>query len=215
MVQVTLGMLPAPQDQFHGRFTTQRMSLSRTSRWSSLLSGTTLSTKAQMSHLTTSISTPFRLMENKHKTLVRITFQCRNSKLMSADGWDIYRSNNVQITNSYIVNGDDCVSLKPNATNVLIENLYCQGSHGISMGSIGQYAGVQDIIQNVLVKNITMVSTSNGARIKAWGTSTSQEEIPFLDSFWESWDRLCSSSVNLAMPPCSEDLLLEHLAEES
>jgi galacturan 1,4-alpha-galacturonidase len=85
----------------------------------------------------------------------------------------VYRSNNVQIINSYIVNGDDCVSLKPNTTNVLIENLYCQGSHGISMGSIGQYAGTQDIIQNVLVKNISMVNTSNGARIKAWGGSSS------------------------------------------
>lgn len=169
MVQATLGMLPVPRGQFHGQSTTQRMSSLRTSRWSSLLSGTTLSTKAQTLHLTTSTSTPFRLMELKHKILVRITDYRRESLLMNADGWDIYRSNDVKITNSYIVNGDDCVSLKPNATNVLIENLYCQGSHGISMGSIGQYAGVQDIIQNVLAKNITMVNTSNGARIKAWG----------------------------------------------
>lgn len=89
------------------------------------------------------------------------------------DGWDIYRSSNIAITNSHIINGDDCVSLKPNSTNVLVQNLYCQGSHGISMGSVGQYAGVQDIIADVLVKNITMVNASNGARIKAFGGSSS------------------------------------------
>ena len=89
------------------------------------------------------------------------------------DGWDIYRSNNVAVTNSYIINGDDCVSFKPNSTNILVENLYCQGSHGISVGSLGEYAGTQDIVQNVLVKNITMVNAENGARIKAFGGSSS------------------------------------------
>jgi polygalacturonase len=89
------------------------------------------------------------------------------------DGWDIYRSSNVAITNSYIINGDDCVSFKPNSTNILVENLYCSGSHGISVGSLGQYAGTQDIVQNVLVKNVTMVNAENGARIKAFGGSSS------------------------------------------
>ncbi len=72
------------------------------------------------------------------------------------------------------MNGDDCVSFKPNSTNVLVQNLYCQGSHGISVGSLGQYAGTQDIVANIMVKNITMVNASNGARIKAWGGSSSK-----------------------------------------
>jgi galacturan 1,4-alpha-galacturonidase len=86
----------------------------------------------------------------------------------NTDGWDIYRSDNVTITNSVIVNGDDCVSFKPNSTNVLVENLDCTGSHGISVGSLGQYAGVYDIVENVLAKNIKMTNAQNGARIKAW-----------------------------------------------
>ncbi|KUJ12430.1 glycoside hydrolase family 28 protein [Mollisia scopiformis] len=101
------------------------------------------------------------------------SIQTDGSQAHNTDGWDIYRSTNISITNSHIVNGDDCVSLKPNSTNVLVQNLYCQGSHGISMGSVGQYAGVQDIIANVLVKNITMVNAKNGARIKAFGGSSS------------------------------------------
>ncbi|KDR75606.1 hypothetical protein GALMADRAFT_68591 [Galerina marginata CBS 339.88] len=89
----------------------------------------------------------------------------------NTDGWNVYRSDNVSILNSVIVNGDDCVSFKPNATNVLVENLDCTGSHGISVGSLGQFAGVFDIVENVLAKNIKMTSAQNGARIKAWAGS--------------------------------------------
>ncbi|CAG5157134.1 uncharacterized protein ALTATR162_LOCUS4926 [Alternaria atra] len=101
------------------------------------------------------------------------SIQSNGKQAQNTDGWDIYRSDNVNILNSNIINGDDCVSFKPNTTNALVENLYCQGSHGISVGSLGQYAGVQDIVANVLVKNVTMVNAENGARIKAFGGSAS------------------------------------------
>ncbi|KAF5320945.1 hypothetical protein D9619_001625 [Psilocybe cf. subviscida] len=86
----------------------------------------------------------------------------------NTDGWNVYRSDNVQILNSIIVNGDDCVAFKPNATNVLVENLDCTGSHGISVGSLGQFPGMFDIVENVLAKNVKMSKAQNGARIKAW-----------------------------------------------
>nr|XP_036577236.1 glycoside hydrolase family 28 protein [Colletotrichum truncatum]KAF6784175.1 glycoside hydrolase family 28 protein [Colletotrichum truncatum] len=87
--------------------------------------------------------------------------------------WDTYRSSQVTIEDCTIINGDDCVSFKPNSTDIVVKNLYCQGSHGISVGSLGQYAGQVDIVQNIYAKNITMVNASNGARIKAWGGSPS------------------------------------------
>ncbi|KAH9856716.1 glycoside hydrolase family 28 protein [Lenzites betulinus] len=86
----------------------------------------------------------------------------------NTDGWDIFRSDNVVIADSNINNGDDCVSFKPNATNMLVSNLSCNGSHGISVGSLGQYAGEYDIVQNVLATNVRMSNAQNGARIKAW-----------------------------------------------
>jgi polygalacturonase len=129
-----------------------------------------------MSRLTTSTSILSKVMGLRLRTLVSIS-QPRLKHFIGADnlvdGWDIYRSSNVAVTNSYIINGDDCVSFKPNSTNILVENLYCSGSHGISVGSLGEYAGTQDIVQNVLVKNITMVNAENGARIKAFGGSSS------------------------------------------
>ena len=49
--------------------------------------------------------------------------------------------------------------------------MWCNGSHGISVGSLGQYAGETDIVANVFVKNITMLNAQNGARIKVFGGS--------------------------------------------
>ncbi|KAH7928674.1 pectin lyase-like protein [Leucogyrophana mollusca] len=86
----------------------------------------------------------------------------------NTDGWDIYRSDNVVILNSNINNGDDCVSLKPNSTNIIASYLYCNGSHGISVGSLGQYAGVYDIVENFTSTNVHMYNAENGARIKAF-----------------------------------------------
>ncbi|TFK50935.1 pectin lyase-like protein [Heliocybe sulcata] len=86
----------------------------------------------------------------------------------NTDGWDIYRSDNVTIQNSIINNGDDCVSFKPNSTNILVSNLNCNGSHGISVGSLGQYPGEYDIVANVTSINVRMANAENGARIKAF-----------------------------------------------
>lgn len=80
----------------------------------------------------------------------------------------------------------DCVSFKPNSTEILVQNLHCNGSHGISVGSLGQYKNEVDIVKNVLVYNISMFNasvgvdrtflintptncmTKDGARIKVW-----------------------------------------------
>ncbi|RDB25271.1 putative exopolygalacturonase X [Hypsizygus marmoreus] len=86
----------------------------------------------------------------------------------NTDGWNIYRSDNVVIRDSVIINGDDCVAFKPNATNVVVSNLNCTGSHGISVGSLGQFPGMFDIVENVTATNIRMSNAQNGARIKAW-----------------------------------------------
>ena len=51
----------------------------------------------------------------------------------NTDGWDTLRSDNVVIQNSHINNGDDCVSFKPNSTNIVVQGLICNGSHGISV----------------------------------------------------------------------------------
>lgn len=84
------------------------------------------------------------------------------------DGWDTYRSDNIVIQNSYIDHDDDCVSFKPNSTNIIIQGLVCNSSHGISVGSLGQYPGVFDNIENLYIYNISMSNATDGARLKVW-----------------------------------------------
>jgi galacturan 1,4-alpha-galacturonidase len=102
------------------------------------------------------------------------------------DGWDLYRSDAIVIQNSYISNTDDCVSFKPNSTNVVVQNLRCTGSHGISIGSLGQYLGETDIAgeltslplvkrqathntkENLYIYNTSMSNAGDGARIKVY-----------------------------------------------
>jgi galacturan 1,4-alpha-galacturonidase len=91
----------------------------------------------------------------------------------NTDGWDTYRSSDVLIQNSVINNGDDCVSFKPNSSHMLVQSLSCTGSHGISVGSLGQYVGEYDIVENVLVANISLYNTTDGARIKVWPNTPS------------------------------------------
>lgn len=67
----------------------------------------------------------------------------------------------------------DCVSFKPNSTNILIQSLHCNGSHGISVGSLGQYPGEFDIVENIFVSEISMHNASDGARIKVWPNAPS------------------------------------------
>ena len=69
----------------------------------------------------------------------------------NTDGWDTYRSSNIIIQESLVNNGDDCVSFKPNSTEILVQNMHCNGSHGISVGSLGQYPGTYDIVEDVYV----------------------------------------------------------------
>lgn len=83
----------------------------------------------------------------------------------NTDGWDTYRSENVVIQNSVINNGDDCVSFKPNSTEILVQNLHCNGSHGISVGSLGQYVGEVDIVENVLVSIGRFEKVGVGSRL--------------------------------------------------
>ncbi|GJJ09196.1 hypothetical protein Clacol_003418 [Clathrus columnatus] len=114
-------------------------------------------------------------VEYRNINLRSVSFS--SSAAANTDGWDIYRSDHVTIRNSVIVNDDDCVSLKPNSTNILVSNLNCNGSHGTSIGSLGQFAGETDIVENVLIENIVMANAQNGARIKVFGGNPSPTSV--------------------------------------
>lgn len=92
----------------------------------------------------------------------------RVSKFQTNSPLSTLNSNNVVIQNSIINNGDDCVSFKPGSINIVVQNCACTGSHGMSVGSLGQYPKQVDVVENVMVYNVSMANASNGARIKTW-----------------------------------------------
>ncbi|KAH9888717.1 glycoside hydrolase family 28 protein [Xylariomycetidae sp. FL2044] len=114
----------------------------------------------------------FNLIANSSDILVSdmtlVARSANENEVKNSDGWDTYRSDSVVIQNSYVDNTDDCVSFKPNSTNVVVQGLVCNGSHGISVGSLGQYVDQYDIVENVYVYNNSMANASDAARIKVW-----------------------------------------------
>lgn len=43
---------------------------------------------------------------------------------------------------------------------MLIQNMKCTGSHGISVGSLGQYPGAYDIVENIYVYNTSLINAT-------------------------------------------------------
>jgi galacturan 1,4-alpha-galacturonidase len=68
--------------------------------------------------------------------------------------------------------GDDCLALKPNSSMITARNVTCYGGTGIAFGSIGQYKGQVDYIQDVYVEDITISGgqheAQNGLYFKSW-----------------------------------------------
>ncbi|GER52153.1 pectin lyase-like superfamily protein [Striga asiatica] len=85
----------------------------------------------------------------------------------NTDGLHISKSNTIKVSRSIIKTGDDCVSVGQGSTNITINKLTCGPGHGISVGSLGKVPNEMDV-KGLIVKNSTLIGTTNGVRIKTW-----------------------------------------------
>jgi len=128
-----------------------------------------------------------------------------NNTAKNTDGWDTYRSSDLTIQNSHVNNGDDCVSFKPNSTDILVQNMFCNGSHGISVGSLGQYKGEFDIVENVYVYNTSLHNATDGGRIKVWPNAPSAQSVDLQGGGGDgrvnniTWDSIVIDNVDYAI----------------
>ncbi|KAI1126887.1 family 28 glycoside hydrolase [Nemania abortiva] len=88
---------------------------------------------------------------------------------LNTDGADVIYSNNITFRNWTVDCGDDNISTKANSTNILIENQDWYTGLGYAMGSIGQYDGKYETVENVTVRNVTVHDRMRyAAYFKTW-----------------------------------------------
>ncbi|ETS81570.1 hypothetical protein PFICI_06572 [Pestalotiopsis fici W106-1] len=86
----------------------------------------------------------------------------------NTDGLDTLFSDNIVLRRWLVDNGDDAISLKANSTNVLLEDSVFRRGQGFALGSIGQYVGAFETIENVTVRNVSMINTNFAVNVKTW-----------------------------------------------
>ncbi|KAK3669431.1 hypothetical protein LTR78_010691 [Recurvomyces mirabilis] len=87
----------------------------------------------------------------------------------NTDGFDVSTCNNTIIRNSKVLNQDDCVAVT-SGNNITVDGLYCDGGHGLSIGSVGGKSN--NNVTNVLFENSYILNSQNGARIKSNSNTT-------------------------------------------
>lgn len=86
----------------------------------------------------------------------------------NTDGLDTLFSDNITLRRWLVDNGDDGISLKANSTNVVLEDSILRRGQGFALGSIGQYKGAFETIENVTVRNVSMINTNFAVNVKTW-----------------------------------------------
>ncbi|KAG6748359.1 hypothetical protein POTOM_048278 [Populus tomentosa] len=102
--------------------------------------------------------------KNVHVESIHITAPALSP---NTDGIHIENTNGVEIYNSVISNGDDCVSIGSGCYDVDIRNITCGPSHGISIGSLGNHNS-RACVSNITVRDSVIRVSDNGVRIKTW-----------------------------------------------
>ncbi|RKK98450.1 putative exopolygalacturonase B [Fusarium oxysporum] len=94
----------------------------------------------------------------------------------------------VRIERTWVNIDDDCFSPKPNSSDLYVNTMYCNGTHGQSMGSLGQYKGEVSNVYDVHIENVWMMNGDySAARIKVWAgeeTGTGFVNNVTFKNFW-------------------------------
>lgn len=87
---------------------------------------------------------------------------------VNTDGTDTWNSRDILMENWTVQNGDDCIAAKGNTTNLLVRNVTCYNSNGMTIGSVGQYPLTPDYVENVVFEDVRLINSVDGAYIKTW-----------------------------------------------
>ncbi|CEI61921.1 unnamed protein product [Fusarium venenatum] len=106
----------------------------------------------------------------------------------NTDFMNTMNTSTVRIERTWVNIDDDCFSPKPNSSDLYVNTMYCNGTHGQSMGSLGQYKGEVSNVHDVHIENVWMMNGDySGARIKVWAgneTGTGFVNNVTFKNFW-------------------------------
>lgn len=87
----------------------------------------------------------------------------------NSDGFDVSSSDYITLEDIEVYNQDDCVAVT-SGTQIVVDNVYCSGGHGLSIGSVGGKSN--NTVDGVTFKNSQVVNSENGCRIKSNADTT-------------------------------------------
>ncbi|KAJ4900764.1 Exopolygalacturonase [Raphanus sativus] len=122
-----------------------------------------------------------RLHSSRNVTVHNVSFSSPWDS-PNTDGIHVHSSSIVNITNSTIGVGDDCVSISTGSLDVLVSGTRCGPGHGFSIGSLGKVENEEEV-RRIKVQNCTVDGAANGVRIKTWPASPPSQasDITFED----------------------------------
>lgn len=106
------------------------------------------------------------LLECHNVTLKSLTITAPDDS-PNTDGIHIGRSSGINILDTRIQTGDDCISIGDGSSQIKITGVSCGPGHGISIGSLGKYKDELPVT-GVYVSKCNFSNTQNGVRIKTW-----------------------------------------------
>ena len=87
---------------------------------------------------------------------------------LNTDGFNIGDSSHITLSNVQIKNDDDCVAFQSGANYITVNNVTCIGSHGLSIGSLGLFAGHTYVVENIYVSDVQMINSSKAVGMKLY-----------------------------------------------
>jgi polygalacturonase len=113
----------------------------------------------------------FSVSNCENVILKDITIDSRSAgeKGHNTDAFDVGNSNGITIDGAKVWNQDDCLAIN-SGTNIKFINGYCNGGHGLSIGSVGGRSN--NIVSDVTISNNQILNSQNGIRIKTISGAT-------------------------------------------
>lgn len=98
--------------------------------------------------------------KNIHYQDVVVTALSNNGSIIpkNTDFMNTMNTSTVKIERTWVNIDDDCFSPKPNSSDLYVNTMYCNGTHGQSMGSLGQYQGEVSNVFDVHIENVWMMN---------------------------------------------------------